>query len=97
VSRRGLEWQVATWLKLVEYQAYRASKLRQQGGDAMALIAAYLVLMIVGDVIAFLVGKFVESQWPSASLPVFLAMYFIMLGVAWFVAVKITAPRAQAA
>lgn len=63
----------------------------------MVLILVYLVLMITGDFIAYLVGIFVERQWPAASLPVFLAMYFLMLGVAWFVAVKVTAPKAQAA
>jgi hypothetical protein len=60
----------------------------------MALIAVYLVLMIVGDFIAYLVGSFVEREWPSASLPVFLAVYFLMLGVTWVIAVKVTAPKA---
>jgi hypothetical protein len=63
----------------------------------MVLIVAYLVLMIVGDFIAYLVGAFVERQWPAASLPVFLAMYFLMLAVAWLVAVRITAPKPQSA
>ena len=64
----------------------------------MVLILVYLVLMITGDVIAYLVGMFVEeASGRRRALPVFLAMYFLMLGVAWFVAVKVTAPKAKLA
>jgi len=50
-----------------------------------------------GDFIAYGIGRIIENQWPGASLPAFLAMYFIFLWVAWIIAVKLTAPRRQPA
>jgi hypothetical protein len=63
----------------------------------MVLLIVYIALMIVGDFIAYLIGLAIERVVPGASLPAFLAMYFLFLGVAWVVAVRITAPRAQPA
>ena len=53
----------------------------------MSLLIVYLALMITGDI--------AERNAPAASLPAFLAMYFVFLWVAWIIAVRITAPRAQ--
>jgi hypothetical protein len=61
----------------------------------MSLLAVYVGLMIVGDLIAYLIGLVIERTIPGASLPAFLAMYFLFLWVAWVIAVRITAPRAQ--
>jgi hypothetical protein len=60
----------------------------------VSLLIVYVILMIVGDVIAYLIGLTVEHFWPQASLPVFLALYFVFLWVSWQVAVRITAPKA---
>jgi hypothetical protein len=62
---------------------------------AMSLIIIYLALIIAGDLAAYFVGLVVERTIPAASLPTFLAMYFLVLWVAWLIAVRITAPRAQ--
>jgi hypothetical protein len=61
----------------------------------MSLLVVYVVLMITGDLIAYLIGLVIERTIPGASLPVFLAMYFLFLWVAWIIAVRITQPRAQ--
>lgn len=61
----------------------------------MALLLVYLALMIVGDVVAYFLGLMIERVYPVASLPAFLAMYFLFLGVTWMLAVRITAPRAE--
>ena len=61
----------------------------------MWLLIVYLALMMAGDFVAYLVGLVVERTVPAASLPVFLAMYFLLLWVAWVIAVRITAPRPQ--
>jgi len=59
----------------------------------MALIIWFLALVATGDVLAYLVGLFVEYQWGGyTSLVVFLAMYFITLWVAWRIAVWMTTP-----
>ena len=62
----------------------------------MVLLLVYLALMIVGDFIAYFIGLVIERTVPGASLPAFLAMYFVFLWVAWVLAVRITRPREQA-
>ena len=49
----------------------------------MSLLIVYVVLVIVGDVVAYLLGLVIEREAPAASLPAFLAMYFLFLWVAW--------------
>ncbi len=62
----------------------------------MSLIAVYLVLMVVGDFAAYLIGISIEGSWPAASLPVFLVLYFLFLWLAWVLAVRLTEPKAPA-
>jgi hypothetical protein len=53
----------------------------------MWLIVAYVILMITGDIVAYLMGLVVERMWgPAVSLPFFLFMYFLLLWVAWLIA-----------
>ena len=61
----------------------------------MSLLVVYVVLMITGDFVAYLIGLVIEQNVPAASLPAFLAMYFLFLWVAWVIAVRITQPRAR--
>jgi hypothetical protein len=61
----------------------------------MSLLIVYVVLMITGDFVAYLIGLVIERNAPVASLPAFLAMYFLFLWVAWVIAVRITQPRAR--
>ena len=63
----------------------------------MSLLIVYLVLMIVGDLMAYFIGLIIERNVPAASLPAFLAMYFLFLWVAWVIAVKVTEPKEKAA
>ena len=63
----------------------------------MSLLIVYLVLMIIGDFVAYLIGLVIERTFPSASLPAFLAMYFLFLWDAWIIAVRITEPKKAAA
>ena len=59
----------------------------------MWLIVIYLIFMIVGDVADYAIGTVVERMWPSASLPVFLGLYFLFLYLAWVIAVRVTEPK----
>jgi hypothetical protein len=59
----------------------------------VGLLIVYLILMIVGDVLGWLIGLVIEHYWPAASLPTFLFLYFFFLWVAWVIAVRVTAPR----
>jgi hypothetical protein len=61
----------------------------------MALLLVYVTLMIVGNIIAYFLGLMIERVYPVASLPAFLAMYFLSLGLTWMLAVRLTAPRVE--
>jgi hypothetical protein len=59
----------------------------------MTLLLYYVALVIVGDVAAYFIGRFIEYQWGSyPSLIAFLALYFLVLWVAWQIAVRLTKP-----
>jgi hypothetical protein len=62
---------------------------------ARSLLLVYLALMITGDLIAHLIGPVIERSMPAASLPAFLAMYFLFLWVAWVLAVRPAQPKAR--
>ena len=59
----------------------------------MSLLVVYVALMITGDAIAYMIGLVIERTAPAASLPAFLAMYFLFLWVAWLLAVRLTEPK----
>jgi hypothetical protein len=64
----------------------------------MSLIVWYLGFMIAGDLLAYVIGRFVEFQWGSkASLVVFLSLYFLFLWVSWVLSVWVTKPKKLAA
>jgi hypothetical protein len=60
------------------------------------LLIVYAGLVIVGDLLDYLISRTVEYYWPVASLAVFLILYFVFLGVAWVIAVRLTQPKAAA-
>ena len=63
----------------------------------MVLIAVYLVFMIIGDLLDYAIGSFIEKEWPSIGLTAFLALYFTTLWLAWVLAVRVTEPKKAAA
>jgi len=64
----------------------------------MTLLIWYLGLVAVGDVLAYFLGLAVERQWGGyASMVAFLALYFVVLWIAWVLAVWLTKPRTAAA
>ena len=69
-----------------------------QQGCPMTLVFWFLGFMIVGDLLAYFIGRFVEYEWGSyASLVVFLALYFLSLWMAWLLSVWVTEPKKAAA
>ena len=63
----------------------------------MTLVIWYIGLVVIGDVIAYFAGLAVERQFGSyPSIVAFIAMYFVVLWVAWQLAVRITAPKPAA-
>ena len=61
------------------------------------LLVVYLALIVVSTVASYAIGYVIESTAPAASLPAFLLLYFFSLGISWFIAVRLTAPRAKPA
>jgi hypothetical protein len=62
----------------------------------MWLLIVYVGLVLVGDVIDYLIGLFVEQMWGAqASLVIFLVLYFVFLWIAWIVAVRLTQPTTE--
>jgi hypothetical protein len=60
----------------------------------VSLIFYFVAFMVVGDVVAYLLGLFTEYAWGSyVSLVVFLALYFLSLWLSWMFAVLITRPK----
>jgi len=59
----------------------------------MQLLAVYVVLVVVGEFGAYLIGRSVEHWSEAASLPVFLACFFLVFWIAWILAVRLTAPK----
>jgi hypothetical protein len=90
---------VATDAKVLEYRpqpgAAGTPPGTPEGKKIMALLLVYVGLMIAGDVVAYFLGLMIERAYPLASLPAFLAMYFLSLGLTWMLAVRLTAPRVE--
>ena len=59
----------------------------------MQLIVYYVVFMVAGDFVDYLIGLVVERVFPQASLLIFLLLYFVSLWIAWLLAVKMTTPK----
>ena len=60
----------------------------------MKLVVLYIAFVLLGDGLGYLIGLSVERWWGSAaSLFVFLALYFLVLWVAWVPSVRITQPK----
>ncbi len=57
---------------------------------AMKLIAYYVGFVLIGDAVAYFIGRSVEHWSATASLPVFLACFFIVFWAAWRLAVRVT-------
>jgi hypothetical protein len=56
-------------------------------------MAIYIVLVLIGDFGAYVIGRTVEQWSPTSSLPVFLACFFLVFGLAWRLAVRLTEPK----
>lgn len=55
----------------------------------MRLIAVYIAFVLVGEFIAYILGRTVEHWSAAASLPVFLGSFFVVFWAAWKLAVRV--------
>ncbi|MFN3657751.1 MAG: hypothetical protein ACK4UO_10900 [Pseudolabrys sp.] len=56
----------------------------------MRLISVYIVLVVIGEFVAYGLGRAVERFSVPASMPVFLGCFFFVFWAAWKMAVKVT-------
>ncbi len=58
----------------------------------MWLLIVYIVMVVIGDAIAYMIGAAVEKMYsPAVSLPVFLLLFFAVFWLGWILAVRLTA------
>ena len=55
----------------------------------MRLIAVYILFVLIGEFIAYILGRTVELWSEAASLPVFLGCFFVVFWAAWKLAVRV--------
>jgi hypothetical protein len=59
----------------------------------MKIMAVYILLVVIGEFGAYLLGRTVEHWSQAASLPVFLGCFFLVFWIAWVIAVRLTEPK----
>jgi len=62
----------------------------------MVLLAAFLVTVLVGDLLAIIIAEVVEYFSKQISLFVFLGLFMAVIPVAWRIAVRFTEPKPAA-
>lgn len=55
----------------------------------MVLLAIYVVLVVIGEVIAIQIGLFLDGTFPTVSIPIALSLFFAVMALAWPIAVAI--------
>jgi hypothetical protein len=58
----------------------------------MVLLTAFLITVLLGDLVAVGIGAIIEQFSKNISLLVFLAMFIGVIPLAWRIAVKVTEP-----
>lgn len=59
----------------------------------MSIMAVYVAFVVIGELIAYGIGRVVEHWSMAAGLPVFLAGFFVVFWLAWILAVRVTEPK----
>ncbi|MDB5600185.1 MAG: hypothetical protein JWN71_2229 [Xanthobacteraceae bacterium] len=62
----------------------------------MVLLLVYVAVVLVCDVLAYGLAYYIDKTFPLIGLPTFLALFFAVLVIAWYIAVRITEPKAIA-
>ena len=64
----------------------------------MGLLIAYLIILVIGQSITIAIGLAIDRFYsPAISMPVSIALYFVMFWVAWKIAIRVTEPRSASA
>jgi len=68
----------------------------QPGTIIMILLAAFIISVVVGDLVAIAIAEIVEYFSKSISLFVFLGLFVVVIPIAWHIAVRFTEPKPAA-
>ncbi len=61
----------------------------------MSLLVAYVICLVLGQTVTISIGLLLDRvSSPGISVPVSIALYFVMFWIAWKVAVRVTEPKA---
>ena len=63
----------------------------------MVLLTAFVLTVLLGDLIAVGIAEIVEYFSKPISLFVFLVLFIAIIPIAWRIAVRVTVPKASAA
>jgi hypothetical protein len=66
------------------------------GGISMSLLMVYVGLVLGLDVLAYGLALYVDRNFPLIGMPAFLGLFFSVLVIAWYIAVRITEPKVAA-
>jgi succinate dehydrogenase hydrophobic anchor subunit len=66
---------------------------QQVGNIVMVLLTAFIVTVVLGDLVAIGISAVVEHFSKPISLFVFLALFVAVIPVAWRIAVRFTEPK----
>lgn len=62
----------------------------------MSLLLVYVGLVLGLDVLAYALALYIDRTFPLIGMPAFLALFFSVLVIAWYIAVRITEPKVVA-
>ena len=61
--------------------------------SAIPLLCAYILIVLAGETLAWVVGRQIEDVSKVVGLPAFLILFFAVLLLAWPLALRITPDR----
>jgi hypothetical protein len=59
----------------------------------MILLTAFIISVVVGDLVAVAIAAIIEQFSETVSLLAFLAMLLVVIPIAWRVAMRVTEPK----
>ena len=59
----------------------------------MWLLTIYVLIVVIMEMIVVGIGLVLDRIYPSVSLTISLSLFFLVLWLAWVIAVRVTEPR----
>jgi hypothetical protein len=59
----------------------------------MWIMVVYILIVVVAEFVVIVIGLVLDRIYPALSLTVSLSLFFVVLWLAWVVAVRVTEPE----